>query len=93
MTQPHTARGSPVIALDLARGLAALTVLAYHVRGSNWVELSVPPAAHRNLPTEVFFAQPVRRRNGHGVLRPERLMGHGAVKIPASGKWSTPRSG
>ncbi len=44
-----------MIALDLARALAALTVLFYHVRGSNWVELSFLPAQQRNLATEVFF--------------------------------------
>jgi peptidoglycan/LPS O-acetylase OafA/YrhL len=46
----------PVVALDLARGLAALTVLFYHVRGSSWVELGLLPAAQRNLASEVFFS-------------------------------------
>jgi peptidoglycan/LPS O-acetylase OafA/YrhL len=54
MNKPSAISG-PVIALDLARGLAALTVLFYHVRGSNWVELSVLPAAQRTLPTEILF--------------------------------------
>lgn len=54
MNKPPTASG-PVIALDLARGLAALTVLFYHVRGSSWVELGILPVAQRSLASEVFF--------------------------------------
>lgn len=46
----------PLIALDLMRGLAALTVLISHLRGDSFVEYGALPASQHNPVTFLFFA-------------------------------------
>jgi len=46
----------PLIALDLMRGLAALTVLISHLRGDSFVEYGALPASQHNAVTILFFA-------------------------------------
>jgi peptidoglycan/LPS O-acetylase OafA/YrhL len=45
-----------LIALDLARGLAAITVMLVHVRLRSFVELGALPPSEQSWPVEVFFA-------------------------------------
>jgi peptidoglycan/LPS O-acetylase OafA/YrhL len=48
-------RSSPILALDLVRGIAAIMVLLVHVRGGTWVEYGALPEEQKNILTLVFF--------------------------------------
>jgi len=51
----HRHAGRPVIALDLLRGLAAITVLLVHARGASFVEFGGLPADQKSLPLAALF--------------------------------------
>ena len=55
MAAQHEAR-SPLVALDLMRGLAAIAVLAAHLRGDAFVEYGALPASQHGALTMVLFA-------------------------------------
>src|SRR6516162_1739708 len=46
----------PLIALDLARGLAAVMVMLVHVRPHSFVELGALPPSQQSWPVAIFFA-------------------------------------
>jgi peptidoglycan/LPS O-acetylase OafA/YrhL len=47
---------APLIALDLARGLAAVMVMLVHVRARSFVELGALPLSQQSWPVAIFFA-------------------------------------
>jgi peptidoglycan/LPS O-acetylase OafA/YrhL len=55
MTKP-AAGDHKWLALDAVRALAALSVIAAHVRGASWVEYGALAASDRNLAVAAFFA-------------------------------------
>lgn len=55
MATPNEVR-PPVVALDLIRGLAALTVLMAHLRGDSFVEYGALPVSQHGALTIFFFA-------------------------------------
>jgi peptidoglycan/LPS O-acetylase OafA/YrhL len=55
MTKQTRPRSS-LIALDLMRGLAAVTVLQSHLRGDSFVEYGALPASQHGIAAELFFA-------------------------------------
>ena len=57
--------GSSIVALDLVRGLAALTVLLGHARVGVWVEFSALPTEQQTLLSSAFF---VVARLGHEAV-------------------------
>lgn len=56
---------SSVIALNLMRGLAAVTVLLSHLRGDSFVDYGALPASQHHFVVEVFFAA---TRLGHEAV-------------------------